>query len=335
MRVPVPAVVVLIAATFLPIAPALAAPADAPAATGSTSREPAGRITEWSVPTNAAVRDPAIDPKGQVYFAVSQGNRIARFEPRAQKFTEWSLPPGTQPHGVVATTDGKVYFGGRGTGTIGELDATTGNIRLVPTPAVAEDIYSVTRDAKDDIWFTLRKSGLVGRLERATGRVTTFPMDGEPYGLVADARGRIWVTRIAAGSVGVLDPRTGEQRQVATGTGSRPRRLSIAPDGGVWVSLYGAGRIVRVNPVTLAIDRQLDLPGGAGSGPYSVAADSSGNVWVSLFQTDSVAVLNPASERFRTFSLPQKQSGIRNVALDAQGRFWYLATTTGKLGVIE
>lgn len=324
MRLPVPRFVALLSGLVLALAAAEAA-----------GREPSGKVSEWSVPTHQVVRDPAVDAKGRVYFAVFRGDRIARFDPRSGKFTEWSLPPGTGPHGVVTTRDGKVFFGGQGSGTIGELDPDTGTVRLIPTPAGAHDIYSVTRDDRDDIWFTLRKSGFVGRLERATGRISTYPVDGEPYGIVAGPRGRIWVTRIAAGSIVVLDARTGERRQVATGAGSRPRRLAIAPDGAVWASLYAEGKVVRIDPVTIAIDRQLELPGGRTAGPYSVAIDAAGRVWVSLFQSDSVAILDPATERFRVVALPARQAGIRNATIDANGRYWYLATALGKLGVID
>ena len=314
---------------LVPLATTAASPP--PAGTG----EPEGRISEWEVPTPMTARDPAIAPTGHVYFAVSTGDRVARFDPHSRQFTEWKVPPGTKPNGIVATADGKVYFGGRGNGTIGELDPVTGAVHLFQAKAASDDIYSVAKDSRDDIWFTRRKSGTIGKLDRKTGRISTYPMDGEPYGLAQDKKGRIWVTRIAAGLVSVLDPRTGDRWDISVGKDSRPRRIAIAPDGAVWVTLFGAGRVIRIDADTRRISREFELPGGPTCGPYSVAVDPRGHVWVSTFQTDSIVLLDPATGRFRVFALPNRLSGIRNAVIDARGRYWYLATSLGRLGVIE
>ena len=50
------------------------------------NRDIAGKITEWSVPTPRFARDPAPGPDGAIYVTVMNGDRIARFDPRAQAF---------------------------------------------------------------------------------------------------------------------------------------------------------------------------------------------------------------------------------------------------------
>ncbi len=47
------------------------------------SRDIAGNVTEWSVPTPRFARDPAPGPDGNIYIAVMTGNRIARFDTRS------------------------------------------------------------------------------------------------------------------------------------------------------------------------------------------------------------------------------------------------------------
>jgi virginiamycin B lyase len=64
------------------------------------SRDIAGKITEWAVPTPRFARDPAPGPDGNIYIAVMQGNRIARFDTRAKSFKEWDLP---RAHGRTAS----------------------------------------------------------------------------------------------------------------------------------------------------------------------------------------------------------------------------------------
>lgn len=90
------------------------------------ARDVQARISEWRVPTPEFARDPAPGPDGNIYIAVMSGNEIARFDPRTQRFTEWDLPPGARPHGLLVDRAGRVWYTGSGTGTIGELDPTTG-----------------------------------------------------------------------------------------------------------------------------------------------------------------------------------------------------------------
>jgi len=43
-----------------------------------------------------------------------QGDRIARFDTKTQKFNEWDLPSGAHPHGLVVDKEGKVWYTGNG-----------------------------------------------------------------------------------------------------------------------------------------------------------------------------------------------------------------------------
>ena len=90
-----------------------------------------GKVSEWPVPTPKYARDPAIGPDGNVYFAVWAGDKIARFDPKSNRFQEWDTPVGTHPRGILVAHDGKVLFGGAGTGAIGELDPATGKMKFL------------------------------------------------------------------------------------------------------------------------------------------------------------------------------------------------------------
>ena len=51
--------------------------------------------------------------------------------------------------------------------------------------------------------------------------------------------------------------------------------------------------------------------------------------------TDTVAMLDPATLQFRVFKLPSSGVGIRKAIVDGQGRYWYMGSHNGRLGVIE
>lgn len=309
--------------------------ADAREAPSVIVRSGPARVTEWALPALPTARDPAIDGHGSVYFAVAKGDRIVRFEETSGRFAQWNVPAGTAPHGVIVAPGSRVYFGGYENGTINELDTVSGAVRVIREFGPGSGIYSLAVDRGGNVWFTDRKAGRVGRYSPGGAAVSVWPMDGEPYGLVQAKDGKMWFTRIAADKLGILDPDSGRQEEIAFRPGSKPRRIAVAPDGRVWVTLYGTGKVAVVDPAARKVEREYDMPGGANCGPYSVAVDMRGRVWITLFQTDSVAILDRGSGRIELISLPEKKTGIRNAALGPDGRFWYVAATSGKLGVVQ
>ena len=199
------------------------------------SRDIAGKITEWSVPTPRYARDPAPAPDGNIYIAVMNGNKIAKFDTKSKTFKEWDLPDGARPHGLVVANDGKIFYTGNGNGSIGELDPATGKVIDHFTPSKGGGPHTAVIDAEGNIWFTGQR-GYLGKLDRKSGKVSEIPMSGGPYGLAIDKQGRIWVCRMGANALGIHDPKTGKTDELRTGSGSRPRRIAAAPDGILWVT---------------------------------------------------------------------------------------------------
>ncbi len=77
------------------------------------------------------------------------------------------------------------------------------------------------------------------------------------------------------------------------------------------------------------------MPAGANGGPYAVTVDGAGRVFANEIETDTVAMLDPKTGPFQVFRLPSKNVGIRKAIVDAQGRYWYMGSHNGRLGVIE
>jgi len=320
---------------FAALFPALAVAGGSNYGVTPGSRDVAGKITEWGVPTPKFARDPAPGPDGNIYIAVMNGNRIARFDTKAKTFKEWDLPEGARPHGLVVARDGKVFYTGNGNGSIGELDPATGKVVSHFTPSQGGNPHTAVLDGEGNVWFTGQGGGYLGKLDRASGKVTEIPMPGGPYGLSIDLKGRIWVCRMGANALGIYDPRTGKTDELRTGPGSRPRRIATAPDGQLWVTYYGNGKLAKVDPAAMKVVKEYAMPAGERAGPYAVAVDGAGRVWANEIDTDTVALFDPRTERFRVFALPSKGVGIRKAIVDADGRFWYMGSHNGKLGVIE
>lgn len=294
-----------------------------------------GTVTEWPVPTPFFARDPAPGPDGNIYIAVMQGNKIARFDTRLKTFREWDLPFGAKPHGLLVDRQGMVWYTGNGNGTIGKLDPNTGQVIEYRTQP-GGDPHTLVMDSRGTIWFTMQTANRIGRLDTFSGQITEYNTSGGPYGIAIDKLGNVWFCQMGANKVARLEAVSGMITEYPLLLpGSMPRRMAVAPDGSLWVTLYGTGRLARVDTFSGFVTREYPLPGGPRGGPYAVTVDGAGMVWVNEFNADTVVRLDPATGATRVIQLPSRNAGIRKMIVDAQGRLWYVGSSNGRLGMIE
>jgi len=295
----------------------------------------AGQVSEWPVPTPRFARDPAVAPDGSIYIAVMSGNKVARFDPKTQTFKEWDLPPGHHPHGLLVDRQGMVWTTGNGNGTIGRLDPASGRTTEFKTPSGGGGPHTlIITDDQSTIWFTMQSGNKVASLATRTGSIKEYPSSGGPYGLALDHAGNVWFCRMSDNKMGRLDPKSGQMTEVDMGGGSLPRRVAAAPDGMLWITLYGNGKLAKLDPVAMKVAKTYPLPAGDG-GPYAVTVDGGGMVWANEIKTDTVVRFDPKTERMRVVNLPSQNVGIRKMVVDASGRLWYMGSHNGRLGVVE
>jgi virginiamycin B lyase len=326
-------IALLVASSLVVASTALAGGSNYTVSPGSIAKFE-GKVQEWPVPTPEFARDPAPAPDGSIFISVMHGNKIARFDPKTQKFKEWDLPRGAHPHGVLVDADNTAWYTGNGNGTIGHLDPATGKVTEYKTPS-GGDPHTLVSDGKGTIWFTMQGAGRVGRFDVSSGKIVEYKMPGNPYGLALDQQGNVWVCRMAADKLGRIDAKTGQVSEFSTGAGSAPRRIAAAPDGTLWVTLYRSGKLLHFDPAGAKTIREYDLPGGSGGGPYAVTVDGAGNVFTDEINMNTVVRLDPASGELRVVKLPSENTGIRKMIVDASGRVWYMGSHSGKLGVIQ
>lgn len=295
-----------------------------------------GEAREWPVPTPAFARDPAVAPDGSIFIAVMNGNRVARFDPETERFREWEMPPGHRPHGLLVDARGIVWTTGNGNGTIGRLDPASNEIREYKTPSGGGGPHTVviSNDGRT-LWFTLQSGNRIGRLDTANGRIVEYRTSGGPYGITLDQRGQVWFCRMSDDKLGILDPMSGAMTELALPAGSRPRRMATAPDGSLWVTLFGSGKLAQVDPADRRVLREVALPAGHNGGTYAVTVDARGMVWTNEISTDTVVRLDPASGDLQRVKLPTANAGIRKMVVDASGRLWYMGSHNGRLGMVR
>jgi virginiamycin B lyase len=197
------------------------------------------------------------------------------------------------------------------------------------------DPHTLVIDDAGVIWFTVQSGHRIGRLDTRTGAITEYKAAGNPYGIALDRDGNVWFCQLSGDRLGRLEPKTGTLTDLPLERGSRPRRMAAAPDGSLWVTQYGNGKLVRVDPLARKVVKEYALPAGQDGGPYAVTVDGTGAVWANEIRTDTVVRLDPKTDQLRVFQLPSKNAGIRKMIVDADGRLWYMGSHNGRLGVIE
>ena len=298
-----------------------------------------GTMHVWDVPVGGALpHDPAVDPKGNVWFTLQQAGQIARFDPETH---EWKLfkPPteDSGPHGLVSDTAGNIWFTENYAGKIGRLNAKSGAITEYE-PTSAKDPHTPVFGPDSGLWFTSQDSNVVGRIDVVTGQFREYAVptqDAHPYGIVS-AGDALWFCELTGHKLGRVDPETGSITEYSPADkGVDPRRL-VALGGAIYFTDFGGGRLGRF---TIA-DKKFKLwasPSGSDSEPYGIATDSTGKIWYeeSATRANKLVRFDPAAESFRTFPMPAANSSVRNIARDAKGRLWMPLSLANKIAVVE
>ncbi len=227
-----------------------------------------GRVREYTVPTlkpNAPLGSLALRPdaEGQVWLGLAYQAGVARFNPRTERFRMYPLPaPQNQDHTQTTEVeprhmhvDGKVWIEDSGTYSIYRMDVVSGAIEVFqPFPIPSPNIYDITTDEQNNVYFTVFGRGDIGRVDAATGQIRIWPTptpNSSPRRGSLDAQGRFWFGEFAANKIGMFDTRTESFREYDPPTPySFPYDAVADRNGEVWTGNMMTDRILRLNPTT-------------------------------------------------------------------------------------
>jgi len=136
-----------------------------------------------------------------------------------------------------------------------------------------------------------------------------------------------------------LDPKTGKVEEFKlppTGGHALPRRMNSDWDGNLWVGIWEAGKLMKIDYKT----KQMTLytPKTPALGMYSVVADKKNKlIWVSAQQVDKIFRFNPATQEFTEFPLSYSQQDPRRIDIDPTNpnRVFFSGNTADRIGFIE
>ena len=200
----------------------------------------------------------------------------------------------------------------------------------------------------------------------------TLPEGGGPHDVAVGADGIVWYTAQRSGQLGRLDPASGKVDLISLGKGAAPHGVIIGPDGAPWVTEGGTNAIVRVDPHTRAVKRwplpeargyanlntatfdrrgriwftgqsgvygRLDPKTGSmqvwdaprGRGPYGIATTPDGEVYYASLAGNHIARVDLETGAATIIEPPTKDQGARRVWSDSKGRLWVSEWNVGNV----
>jgi streptogramin lyase len=319
-------------------------PIDAPG-TGSSSPEFAkqGRGIRWG-------QDVRFDADGNVWLT-DRGypHRLVKVDPRTGIQKDYLYPDGGRlgNHDLTIDRSGIVWAPEHS-----GLEPEGGIKRLLgfnpkteqwqyKIPADPENVVrnprrwmqSMALDSKDNLYVGWIMGGGLTKLERATQKVTVYPISDRgavPYGVIADRNDNIWIALWNSGKLAKFDTVNEQWTEFAPLTfPSHIRRLNVDAQNNIWAAIWNQGR----RPGKLA---KLDQRTGRfteysvplwTSQPYDVNPDPEGNIWFADSPTpDRVALINKFDPRTQTWSFypkPQFAADSPKIQVTKDGAIWF------------
>jgi streptogramin lyase len=313
-------------------------------------------VDEFVLPTFGWTREVAITPgSSKVWFVETDKDRLGGLDPATGVVSWYPIPAKGQqgPHTMNADANGNIWMGLEDSFNIARFDTSNQAWRLYPPPpgtnfGVTHDFaYNTDRhvepDAKGRIFITdMGKNELWG-INIASGDIKTYRMPLPPgeshfhallYGAAIDpGHHRVWWAQLF-GNVGSLDTeRDIAERVIPFRKGAGPRRLAVQEDGTLWIPLFGAGQIVKVDGETGVEVARYSIP-DRGAAPYGITYDRKRQaIWAATSNSDRIYRFDISTQSWRQYPLPRRESYIRMVELDPQTNdVWtsYAALPVGK-----
>jgi YVTN family beta-propeller protein len=249
---------------------------------------------------------------GSLWVANVEDQNISQIDLKSMRAVR-VLHVRASPDGLAATRDGPWVVGSRADAdsvAVGRIDPQFNVIR--PARAVATVIRgdggAIAADGRT-VWIA-PSSGLLTRLDAATGRVVKRVDPSSSPSSIAIGAGGVWVADGGANSVTRIDP-TGLQTPIPVGNG--PTAVATGA-GGVWVVDSLDNAVVRIDPGTRAVTGTI--PVGRSPGDVAVGA---GSVWVANSGDGTVSRINPATGKVT--SVIAVGGSPQGIAI-AHGRVW-------------
>jgi virginiamycin B lyase len=285
----------------------------------------------------------------------SRPARVPAPLPQLSAMREYVIPwQDAFPSDVAVDSVGRVWFTDRLTHVVGMLDPATEEFRRYPVPSEKSAPYGLIAAPDGSLWFCESRQPRLGRIDPATGVITEHVIADAPGGLhlLTWREGEIWFSMREARAFGRYDPRTGAS-MVYRLEAERPYSVAATREA-VWLSSYGAFRLLEVDPGSGAV-RVHDLastpeavatavssnpvvrpaPRGFGGEVRRIAAASDGAIWFTDFGRSRVVRYDAATGELTMFASFERRSEPYGLAVTGAGHVWYSERGAERITVLD
>ena len=204
-------------------------------------------------------------------------------------------------------------------------------VRYFPVP-LGSGPHDVAPAPDGTVWYTAQRSGELGRLDPATGKVEHVPLGrgSAPHGVIVGPDGAAWVTDSGLNAIVRVDPKTKAVRVFALPAGTPYVNMNTAAFDGKGV-LWWTGQSGYYGSVDPASGEARVWPAPRGRGPYGITATPKGEIYYVSLAGSHLARIDTATGAATVIEPPTANQGARRVWSDAKGRLWISEWLSGQV----
>ena len=243
-----------------------------------------------------------------------------------QNTTEFPLT--YAPWGITQGGDGNIWVGDDG-----GIDRVSPGGNIQHFNVGLGSVGELAAAADGSIWYT--HSRHIGHIS-PTG-FTEWPTndpDQIPWDIAVGPDGNVWLTldlssSVLTTSIGRLNPATGAiQEFPVPAANTFLEGICAGPDGALWFTEYGAGKIGRITTAGVATDFTIPT---ANSLPVAIVTGPDGNLWFTEWATGQVGRITPSGT---VTEFPTPLTHLQDIAPGPDGRVWFTANSASTVAAI-
>lgn len=312
------------------------------------------RVVQYNLENELAeAHDVAVDPWGIGWANQRTGGKISRFDPVTYEYREIGPPLYTakraRPGNLQITRDGIMWVPDPFETRWLSYDIAAGEWTdwPFPTDKIRGQVQGNSMALHQDGTVWSSGPGAARRLNPETGEWSAWDTptwtrtqkNPGGYGMTVAGDGRVWMAENRADIMARFDGKTGEvvEFDIPVDGTAYPRRMDHDREGNVWVGLWRAGKLLKIDQHTA--DMTVIDPPIPYNGAYSIDFDESNDLlWVTLQTVDYFARYNPRDEEWLLLPLPQSETDARRIEVDQNhpNRVWWSSTSNfARIGFVE
>ena len=188
--------------------------------------------------------------------------------------------------------------------------------------------------ADSSIWWAGQWGNLIGRINRATGEMTEYPLPAGamPHSVTIGPDGHVWYTGNKNGTMGRLNPTTGQIKvyPMPDPAARDPHTAVFDQSGILWFTLQQSNMVGRLDPASGHI--KLVTMKTPRSRPYGIKVAADGVLWVACNGSNCLVKVDPETMELSEVKLPIPATTVRRLDIDDDGVIWYVNSSQGRLG---